>query len=73
VDKEARGRGVQEALLVGAVRHAFERGARGVEAYPHRFKRDDYMGHVDLFTEHGFEPVREASKRTVVRRAEAPR
>lgn len=68
VDRDARGQGVQEALLEAAVAHACARGARAVEAYPHREKRDDYMGHVELFLAHGFEPVREKSKRVIVRR-----
>jgi ribosomal protein S18 acetylase RimI-like enzyme len=69
VDRGARGRGVQEALLAAAVEHAFARGATAVEAYPHVSNRGDYMGHVDLFRTHGFEPVRETGKRTIVRRA----
>jgi ribosomal protein S18 acetylase RimI-like enzyme len=69
VDRAARRQGVNEALLAAAVEHAFARGARSVEAYPHLSKRDDYMGHVDLFRAHGFEPVREQAKRMIVRRA----
>src|SRR5262249_1543787 len=68
VDKDARGRGVNEALLEAGVEHAFARGASAVEAYPHLEKRGDYMGHVELFRAHGFQPVRETSKRIVVRR-----
>lgn len=68
VDRDARGGGANEALLTAAVEHAFAHGAREVEAYPHRFKRGDYMGQVDLFRAHAFEPVRETSKRTIVRR-----
>ena len=68
VDRDARGQGVNEALLEAAVGHALGRGARSIEAYPHVSKRDDYMGHVDLFRAHGFEPVREKSKRLIVRR-----
>jgi GNAT superfamily N-acetyltransferase len=67
IDKPARGKGIREALLEAAVEHAFASGARAVEAYPHQEKRDDYMGHVELFLEHGFQPVRETSKRAVVR------
>jgi GNAT superfamily N-acetyltransferase len=69
VDKDARGQGVSEALLAAAVEHAFARGASALEAYPHRVKRDDYMGHLELFRAHGFEPVREKAKRAIVRRA----
>ena len=68
VDKNARGEGVSETLLAAAVEHAFERGASAVEAYPHLEKRDDYMGHVELFRAQGFQPVREKSKRAIVRR-----
>ena len=68
VDKDARGQGVHEALLAAAVEHAFARGARAVEAYPHLEKRGDYMGHVSLFRAHGFEVARTASKRAVVRK-----
>ena len=68
VDKEARRTGVMEVLLDAAVEHAFACGARAVEAYPHRSKRDDYMGHVELFRARGFEPIRETSKRVVVQR-----
>jgi GNAT superfamily N-acetyltransferase len=68
VDKTARSRGVPSELLGAAVEHAFARGARAVEAYPHLSNRGDYMGHVDLFLAHGFELVRETSKRAVVRR-----
>jgi len=71
VDRDARGEGVNDALLAAAVEHAFAHGARALEAYPHRLKRDDYMGHVDLFRAHGFEPVREKAKRVIVRRSRA--
>jgi len=68
VDRPARGTGVTEALLDAAVEHAFTRGASAVEAYPHLFKHDDYMGRVDLFRAHGFDVIREAPKRAIVRR-----
>jgi GNAT superfamily N-acetyltransferase len=71
VDRAARRQGVSEALLEAAVERAFARGAKAVEAYPHRSKGDDYMGHVDFFRTHGFEPVRETAKRMIVRRASA--
>ena len=67
VDRGARGEGVNEALLEAALEHAFSRGARAVEAYPHLVKSGDYMGHIDLFRAHGFEPVREMAKRAIVR------
>ncbi len=55
-------------LLEGALNHARARAATAVEAYPHRFKKDDYMGHVDLFAEHEFEVTQETPKRAIVRR-----
>jgi GNAT superfamily N-acetyltransferase len=73
VDRNVRGQGVNDVLLGAAVEHAFAHGAEAVEAYPHRFKSDDYMGHVDLFRSHGFEPVRETSKRAIVRRVRGGR
>jgi GNAT superfamily N-acetyltransferase len=69
VDKPRQRKGIRSVLLEGAVEHASARAAAAVEAYPHRVKKDDYMGHVDLFAEHGFELVRETAKRAVVRRA----
>ena len=69
VDKDARGRTVQDALLAAALNHAFSNGAAAVEAYPHLVNRADYMGHVDLFRAHGFSTVRESAKRAVVRRS----
>jgi GNAT superfamily N-acetyltransferase len=69
IDKPARQRGVAGALLEAAVDHARSRGARWVEAYAHAADPHDYMGGVDLFLAHGFEPYRPANKRTIVRRA----
>jgi GNAT superfamily N-acetyltransferase len=68
VDKEARELGVAGALLDAAVAHASKRGAARVEGYGHFADPKDYMGSLDLFLAHGFEPYREASKRTIVRR-----
>jgi GNAT superfamily N-acetyltransferase len=67
VDKPAQRRGVARDLLAAAVEHAFARGASSVEAYPHRTDRGNYMGQVELFGRAGFEPVRETSKRVVMR------
>jgi GNAT superfamily N-acetyltransferase len=67
VDREARGRGVTDALLDGAVEHARRHGAAGVEAYGHVSDPKDYMGSRELFLAHGFEPVRESSRRAIVR------
>jgi len=68
VDKPAQRQGVAAALLGAAVEHAFARGASSLEAYPHKSERTNYMGHVELFERAGFRPVRETSKRVVMRR-----
>ena len=68
VDREAQGRGIAGELLDAAVEHARKRGTAAVEAYAHRAKEDDYMGGLRLYRAHGFEPVRETSKRAIVRR-----
>lgn len=68
VDRPAQRQGVAAALLDAAVEHAFARGASSLEAYPHRSERTNYMGHVSLFERAGFRPVRETSKRVVMRR-----
>lgn len=67
VDRPARRQGVARALLDAAVEHAFAHGASSLEAYPHRSERTNYMGHVELFDRAGFRPVRETSKRVVMR------
>ena len=56
------------ALLDGAVEHATDRSAALLEAYPHRSKKDNYMGQLDLFLGRGFRVVRETASRAVVRR-----
>ena len=56
------------ALLDGAVEHAADSSAAFLEAYPHRSKKDNYMGHLDLFLGRGFWVVRETATRAVVRR-----
>lgn len=71
VDKAARRRGVADALLDAAVARAAQGGASRVEAYAHTTAPDDYMGGLDFYLEHGFEPLRAAGKRTVVSRATA--
>ena len=68
VDREAQRRGIAGELLDAAVGYACRHGAAAVEAYAHRAKEDDYMGGLRLYLAHGFEPVRETSKRAVVRR-----
>lgn len=67
VDRHARRRGVTGALLEAAVAHACRRGATSVEAYPHNTKRDDYMGWRDFYLARGFEVLRVANKRAIVR------
>jgi GNAT superfamily N-acetyltransferase len=69
VDRPRWGEGVAAALLDGAIEHARARSAAHLEAYPHRSKKDNYMGHVDLFLERGFRIVRKTGTRAVVRRA----
>jgi ribosomal protein S18 acetylase RimI-like enzyme len=67
VDKHAQRHGVARALLHAAVEYAFAHGASSLEAYPHKTERVNYMGHVELFERTGFVPVRETSKRVVMR------
>ena len=67
VDKPRWGEGVAGALLDGAIDHARARSAAQLEAYPHRSKKDNYMGYVDLFLERGFQVVRLTRTRAVVR------
>jgi GNAT superfamily N-acetyltransferase len=68
VDRPRRREGVAGALLDGAVAHAATRSAEVLEAYPHRSKKDNYMGQLDVFLERGFQVVRETATRAVVRR-----
>jgi ribosomal protein S18 acetylase RimI-like enzyme len=68
IDTQARRRGVAGRLADAAFEHARTHGAAAVEAYAHNANATDYMGSLRLFLAHGFRPVREASKRTVVRR-----
>ncbi|HZS31063.1 MAG TPA: GNAT family N-acetyltransferase [Gaiellaceae bacterium] len=67
VDKDAQRHGVARELLAAAVAHAFARGASSLEAYPHKTEGTNYMGHVGLFETAGFTPVRETSKRVIMR------
>jgi GNAT superfamily N-acetyltransferase len=68
VDRPRQGEGIAGALLDGAVTHARKRSAASLEAYPHRSKKDNYMGYLDLFLGRGFHVVRETTTRAVVRR-----
>jgi GNAT superfamily N-acetyltransferase len=66
-----RRKGVGTALLDGAVAHAAARGARVLEAYPVRPGHhviDSFTGYLPMFLAAGFEPTREAGRRTIVRR-----
>jgi GNAT superfamily N-acetyltransferase len=67
IDRDVRRRGVATALLDAAVEHARSHGATSVEAYPHAADGRDYMGNVELFRRAGFELVRPANKRVIVR------
>jgi ribosomal protein S18 acetylase RimI-like enzyme len=67
VDRNSQRSGVARKLLAAAVDHAFARGASSLEAYPHKTDRANYMGNVELFDSAGFVPVRETSKRLVMR------
>jgi GNAT superfamily N-acetyltransferase len=69
VDRPAQGQGIPAVLLDAACDHAARNGASAVEAYPHVFKGNDYMGGLDLFRKYGFRPVRKTTKRAVVRKA----
>jgi GNAT superfamily N-acetyltransferase len=61
-----RHQGVFDLLLERGIAYAFERGATAVEAYPHA-RRSDYMGSESAYRRLGFEPVREAGVRTIMR------
>ena len=65
VDPTAKRRGVGAALLEAAIEHALRRGASAIEAYPS--ESGDYMGVKQRFEDLGFEPVRSAGKRTIMR------
>jgi GNAT superfamily N-acetyltransferase len=62
----AKRHGIATALLEAALEYARGRGATAVEAYP--LEKPDYMGSRSSFERLGFEAVRQAGKRTVMRR-----
>lgn len=66
VDPRWKGRGVAATLLAAAIERAREKGATDVEAYPH--VKGDFMGSLSILEGCGFERVRPAGKRVVVRR-----
>jgi GNAT superfamily N-acetyltransferase len=79
VDKRARGRGVSEALLKGAIEYARSQGATLLEAYPvdkDTPSHPDFMffGAKTMYDRAGFKEVaRRKETRPVVRRALRPR
>lgn len=63
--------GVASALLDAAIARGAAHGAAIVEAYPVRpghMNIDAYTGYLPMFLAAGFKPVREAGRRTIVRR-----
>jgi GNAT superfamily N-acetyltransferase len=71
VHPTAKRQGVAKALLDAAVGHARGEGARIVEGYPVRPKHmniDAYTGYLPMFLDAGFEVVRDAGRRIIVRR-----
>jgi GNAT superfamily N-acetyltransferase len=71
VHPTAKRQGVATALLDGALDHARRQGVRLVEAYPVReghMNIDAYTGYLPMFLDAGFEVVRPAGRRTIVRR-----
>jgi GNAT superfamily N-acetyltransferase len=72
VHPTVRRAGVASSLLDAAVQHAASRGARLLEAYPvHEGHHviDSFTGYLPMFLAAGFEPVRDAGRRTIVRLA----
>ena len=66
-----RRRGVAGELLEAAVSHAAACGARVLEAYPVRAGHpvvDAFTGYLPMFLAAGFDAVRSAGRRTIVRR-----
>jgi GNAT superfamily N-acetyltransferase len=71
VDPVAKRQGVASALLEAVLEHARTHGPRLVEAYPvreHHMNIDAYTGYLPMFLDAGFEVVRDAGRRIVVRR-----
>ncbi len=68
VHPSAKRQGVARTLLDAAVEQALGRGAAAVEVYPFARGRD-YMGIREQYEAVGFEQVRKAGKRLVMRRA----
>jgi GNAT superfamily N-acetyltransferase len=71
VHPEAKRQGVASALLDAAMARAADHGARFLESYPVRPGHPDidaYTGYLPMFLAAGFEPVRDAGRRELVRR-----
>jgi GNAT superfamily N-acetyltransferase len=75
VDPTAKRQGVATALLDAALDHVRAQGVRLVEAYPVReghMNIDAYTGYLPMFLDAGFDVVRDAGRRLVVRRGLRP-
>lgn len=71
VDPNRRRNGVAAALLGAAAAYAATQGARILEAYPVREGHpmiDAFTGHAPLFRAAGFDVVKQAGRRSIVRR-----
>jgi GNAT superfamily N-acetyltransferase len=71
VHSAAKRKGVATALLEHAIEHAAAKGARILEGYAvpsGHMNVDAYTGYLPMYLAAGFEPKREGSRRTVVRR-----
>ena len=71
VHPAAKRKGVASALLESALARASARSARILEGYAvseGHMNIDAYTGYLPMFLEAGFEPVRDAGRRTIVRR-----
>lgn len=71
VHPSAKRNGVASALLEAGMSHASAGGARFLEGYAVReghMNIDAYTGYLPMFLAAGFEPVRAAGRRTIVRR-----
>ncbi len=76
VHPNAKRRGVASALLEAAAERASDHGAPILEAYPVRVGHmniDAYTGYLPMYLAAGFEEVRDAGRRIVVRRGSVPR
>jgi GNAT superfamily N-acetyltransferase len=75
VHPAAKRKRVASELLEAALALAAARGARIVEGYPvaaGHMNIDAYTGYLQMFLDAGFEPVRDAGRRTIVRRRLTP-